>query len=70
MVRLKRRWLLVRVDSGKSKEDDFPTRNELSRAIRENLLDCFGDASVGTANETRGMPRFEKKNQKNTRVLG
>lgn len=51
MVRLKTRWLLVRIDYAV----EIPTRNDLARAIRDNLLQCSGVAAAGAAYDTQGV---------------
>ena len=50
MVRLKTRWLLVRIEA----DEIAPSRKELASAIRDNLLQCFGVAAAGAAYETQG----------------
>ena len=61
MVRLKTRWLLVRIDYTDSIYDDndmrevsFPSKNELARVIRDNLIHCSGVAYSGAALDTNG----------------
>jgi len=61
MVRLKTRWLLVRIDCYDDEDEEesisssaIPTRNELVRAIRDNLLQCFGVGAAGAAYDTQG----------------
>lgn len=61
MVRLKTRWLLVRIDYTDTIYDDddvsevnFPSKNELARAIRDNLIQCSGVACSGAALDTNG----------------
>ena len=56
MVRHKRRWLLVRIES--SENEDFPSRSELAQKIRDTMLECFGTASVGIADNTKGISQW------------
>jgi hypothetical protein len=61
MVRLKTRWLLVRVEGNNNNWNEnnndtqllFPSKKELARAIRENLLQCSGIATIGSV-DTQG----------------
>ena len=57
MVRLKNRWLLVRIEFERDmvyaeSPTAFPSKKELSRTIRDNLERCFGLA--GTALDAQG----------------
>ena len=61
MVRIKTRWLLVRIDYADAlnnhndiKELNFPGKNELARVIRDNLIQCSGIACSGAASDTQG----------------
>jgi hypothetical protein len=63
MVRLKRRWLLVRIESkfdmlsNRSEATTFPTKNELNRFLRDALVEYFGVACSSDASETQGTSR-------------
>jgi hypothetical protein len=59
MVRLKTRWLLIRIDNDGindicSLENYFPGKKELAFAIRDNLVQCWGVALSGAAMDTQG----------------
>ena len=61
MVRIKTRWLLVRIDYADAlnnhndiKELNFPGKNEFARVIRDNLIQCSGIACSGAASDTQG----------------
>ena len=61
MVRIKTRWLLVRIDYSDTANDDsdvkgvsFPGKNELARVIRDNLIQCAGIACSGAALDVQG----------------
>lgn len=68
MVRLKTRWLLVRVDrvggpnerDGDEDGDDDAgpgnnsTRKDMARAVREAIVQCWGIAASGMAFDTQG----------------
>ena len=65
MVRVKTRWLLVRIDyvdtttyDSDVKNVSFPGKNELSRVIRNNLIQCSGVASSGAALDTQGRSMY------------
>jgi hypothetical protein len=62
MVRIKTRWLLIRIDNVNNLDDGaeneavgFPSKNELARVIRDNLIQCSGVAASGAAFDTQGM---------------
>ena len=71
MVRLKTRWLLVRLDvpatvrrttNQVTLESDnpetksvFPSRKELATSIRQNISEQFGVAGEGMASDLQGM---------------
>ena len=53
MVRLKTRWLLVRIELPTDNDEPLSMRNVvLARGIRDHLLQCFGDAAAGAAYDT------------------
>jgi hypothetical protein len=64
MVRIKTRWLLVRIDfvnamsvsdtDVKDVTGSFPSKNELARVIRDHLIQCSGVACSGAALDTQG----------------
>jgi hypothetical protein len=65
MVRIKTRWLLVRIDYAhhmNANDDDntddvenFPSKNELARVIRDSIVQCSGITLSGVASDTQGM---------------
>jgi hypothetical protein len=63
MVRIKTRWLLVRIDYDHTMTDDdntddvdnFPSKNELARVIRDSIVHCSGITLSGVASDTQGM---------------
>jgi hypothetical protein len=59
MVRQKTRWILVHIHyDGMNDRDSVntfsPLKKELSRAIHDNLIRCFGIAMSGAVLETQG----------------
>jgi hypothetical protein len=61
MVRIKTRWLLVRIDyvdalsyNGVVNGENFPSKNELARVLRDNLIQCSGIVCSGAALDTQG----------------
>jgi hypothetical protein len=66
MVRHKRRWLLLRVESTDDvlsstdprNEDNFPSRKDLNRVIRDTMTECFGVSATAIANDTQGTEQL------------
>ena len=65
MVRIKIRWLLVRIDYADTMNDDtdgkeacFPSKNDLARVIRDNLIQCSGVTCGGAALDTQGSSLY------------
>ena len=61
MVRQKTRWLLIRINYERINERDGVSnfvflRKELSRAIHDSVIRCFGIAMSGAVLDTQGKP--------------
>lgn len=61
MVRHKNRWMLVRLDFASIEEENmttssilFPSTKDLMKAIRENIVSCFGIAATCAASDVQG----------------